>query len=64
MNYPYLGKIEINGKNVVIMFTDENEGTVVLNESGDDKFRFGMHDEFNEDLFEFLSPEEVVRIGN
>ena len=64
MNYPYLGKIEINGKNVVIMFTDENEGTVVLNESGDDKFRFGRHDEFNEDLFEFLSPEEVVRIGN
>lgn len=64
MNYPYLGELEINGKKVVVMFTDENEGTVVLNETNNDKYRFGRHDEFNEDNFDLCPPQQVVRIGN
>lgn len=64
MEYPYLGEKDVNGKKVVVMFTDENEGTVVLNESGMDEYKFGKHGEFDEDKFDFFSPEKVIRIQN
>lgn len=64
MEYPYLGERDFNGKKVVVMFTDENEGTVVLNETDNKDYRFGLHGEFNEEKFDFFPPEKVVRIQN
>lgn len=66
MNYPYLGTKKINGKDVVIMFTGENEGTVVMSdvESFPD-YKFGVHgNSYNEDEFEFFSPDSCVRLNN
>lgn len=65
MEYPYLGqKEDSNGKKVVIMFTDVDEGTVVLNETTNVKYRFGKHDHFKEDEFDFFPSDAVVRIQN
>ena len=65
MEYPYLGqKEDANGKKVVIMFTDVNEGTVVLNETTNVKYRFGNHDNFNEDEFDFFPAGSWVRLNN
>jgi hypothetical protein len=65
MEYPYLGqKEDSNGKKVVIMFTDVDEGTVVLNETANEKYRFGKHDNFKEAEFDFFPSDAVVRIQN
>lgn len=64
MEYPYLGKKYVNEKPYVVMFTGENEGTVVANETDSDEIRFGMHGDFEEDDFELLPPEECVRLSN
>ena len=34
------------------MFTSENEGTVILNETDKEKYKFGLHDEFMEEEFD------------
>jgi hypothetical protein len=46
------------------MFTSENEGTVILNETDKEKYKFGLHDEFMEEEFDFFPIEKVVRINN
>jgi hypothetical protein len=64
MDYPYLGQKIIDEKTVVVMFTSENEGTVILNETDKEKYKFGLHDEFMEEEFDFFPIEKVVRINN
>lgn len=64
MDYPYLGQKIIDEKIVVVMFTSENEGTVILNETDKEKYKFGLHDEFMEEEFDFFPIEKVVRINN
>ena len=65
MEYPYLGQREdSNGKKVVIMFTDVNEGTVVLNESKSLNYKFGTHGRFNENEFDLFPSNVVVRRQN
>lgn len=64
MDYPYLGQKIIDEKTVVVMFTSENEGTVILNETDKEKYKFGLHDEFIEEEFDFFPIEKVVRINN
>ena len=64
MDYPYLGQKIVDDKIVVVMFTSENEGTVILNETELDKYRFGLHTEFTEEEFDFFPIEKVVRINN
>ena len=57
MDYPYLGQKIIDEKTVVVMFTSENEGTVILNETDKEKYKFGLHDEFMEEEFDFFPIE-------
>ena len=64
MDYPYMGQKIIDEKTVVVMFTSENEGTVILNETDKEKYKFGLHDEFMEEEFDFFPIEKVVRINN
>ena len=65
MEYPYLGERFIAGQKVVVMFTEENEGTVVMsNIDFMDEYRFGRHGKFNEDDFDFFPADSCVRINN
>lgn len=64
LEYPYLGRSYVNDKPYVVLFLEENKGVIVVNETGDDNYKFGKYGEFEENSFEFLPQEEVVRIGN
>jgi hypothetical protein len=64
-NYPYLGKCTINGKSYVVLFTEEEYGTIVMSEFTDNpKLKFGTIGKFNEDMFEILPPDVCVRLSN
>lgn len=64
-NYPYLGKKEIDGRIYVVLFSEENYGTVILSEIKDNpSLAFGAIGDYDEDSFEYLSPEEQVSIHN
>lgn len=62
--YPYLGRFitEDENKVYVVLFTDEEEGTVVLSNNPDVKF--GTHRTFDESLFDVLEKEYVIRLSN
>lgn len=63
--YPYLGIRNINGQDCVVFFASENYGTVVMSEvENNPEYAFGSISDFNEEDFEFLDPEIVVRINN
>ena len=63
--YPYLGKCNIYGKSYVVLFTDEEYGTVVMSEFVDNpKLKFGTIGKFNEEMFEVLPPDICVRLSN
>jgi hypothetical protein len=69
MEYPYLGyKVFVNeqneDKNVVIMFTSENEGTVIVDETNYPEYKFGKHGKFPEDEFDFLPPSIGITTHN
>lgn len=55
--HTYLGERD----GVVVLFTDENEGTVVR--STDPDFKFGRHGYFNESEFNPLPPDTTVVLG-
>lgn len=50
---------ECNG--LVVLFTDEDEGTVIQSTNPD--VRFGTHGCFNENEFTPLPPDAVVTVG-
>ena len=61
----YLGRLKTaNEKDptYIILFTDEDEGTVVMSNHPD--IPFGMHGSFDEALFEILPQDLVVRLSN
>lgn len=63
--YPYLGITSVEGKNCVVLFSSENYGTVVMSEMEDKpEYQFGLISEFNENEFEYLDTELVIRINN
>lgn len=62
--YPYLGLGSIDNKNYVVLFLKEDEGVVVMNETDSEEIRFGMYGNFAEEAFEFLSPDQCVRLSN
>jgi hypothetical protein len=62
--YPYLGKNIIDGKAYVVMFLDEDNGVVVMNETDNPRIKFGMLAGFDESAFEILPPDECVRLQN
>lgn len=70
MNYPYLGVKFMDDKKNVVLFTSENKGVVVLDETMEDGLRFGTNSDFNEDEYDFLPANDgngnelCVRISN
>lgn len=63
--YPYLAKNIFNNKTYVVLFSEENYGTILMSEINDNpKLSFGVIGDFDEELFEVLSPEIQVSIHN
>ena len=62
--YPYLGRNFINNKQYIVLFTEEETGVVVLNETESANIKFGTINTFDESQFEMLPPEECVRLSN
>ena len=62
--YPYLGINHIDDKSYVVLFTEEDTGVVVLNETNVDSIKFGMYGNFDESRFEPLPSEQCVRLSN
>ena len=64
--YPYLGRNNINGNDIVVLFTDEDSGVIVMSEfDKDNKFAFGKYYEnFAEEQFEVLPPDLQVSLSN
>lgn len=63
-SYPYLGIRQINGKNYVVLFTEEDTGVVVMNETDSEKIKFGLIGSFDETEFEKLPQDQCVRLNN
>ena len=61
--YPYLGRNFIDGKAYVVLFSEEDMGTVVMNETNS-RIKFGTYGSFDESAFEVLPPNECVRLNN
>ena len=64
MNYPYLGHIENDKENLVILFLKENYGMVVMSNVPDENLSFGTLSNFNEKDFELLPKDRCVRLSN
>lgn len=62
--YPYLGIKQIEDKSYVVLFTEEDRGVVVMNQTNSDKIKFGMIGNFDENEFELLPPDQCVRLNN
>lgn len=62
--YPYLGRNYIDRKPYVVLFTEEETGIVVANETNAPNIKFGAYTFFDESKFEVLPPNECVRISN
>ena len=64
MKYPYLGRHFINDKPYVVLFLGEETGVVVVDETEGGSIKFGQYGNFDENVFELLPPDEVVRLSN
>lgn len=64
MTYPYLGRHYIKDKPYVVLFLEEETGVVVVDETEGDSIKFGQYGNFDENEFELLPPDEVVRLSN
>ena len=64
MEYPYLGRKFLDGKPYVVLFTEPDYGVVVVNETTSENIKFGAIMSFDENSFELLPPNEVVRLNN
>lgn len=62
--YPYLGKTSVKGKDYVVLFSEPDMGTVVMNETDSERIKFGSYGSFDESLFEVLPPDVCVRLNN
>ena len=62
--YPYLGINYIDDKPYVVLFTEEETGIVVMNETNSETIKFGKIDNFDESQFEFLPEDQCVRLNN
>lgn len=62
--YPYLGRTYVNEKAYVVLFSEEEAGVVVMNETEGTSVKFGMFGTFDESKFEALPPDVCVRLSN
>ena len=64
MNYPYLARNFVNGKQYVVLFIEEEKGIVLLNETDSKNIQFGKMGTWDEGAFEILPPDECIRLNN
>lgn len=62
--YPYLGINTIDDKSYVVLFTEPDYGIVVMDETGNEKCKFGNIGNYAEEVFSPLPPEQCVRLSN
>ena len=63
--YPYLAKNTVGDRTYVVLFSEENYGTVVMSEITDNPdIALGAIGDFDENIFEVLDPEIQVSIHN
>lgn len=62
--YPFLGINHIDGKSYVVFFTEPDRGVIVLNETDNEELSFGTVGDFDETQFEFLPPDQCIRLQN
>lgn len=63
--YPYLAKNTVGDKTYVVFFSEENYGMVVMSEINDNSdIALGAIGDFDESVFEVLSPDVQVLIHN
>jgi len=62
--YPYLGINQIDNKNYVVLFTEEDTGVVVMNETNSEVIKFGKITNFDESKFKPLPQGQCVRLSN
>lgn len=62
--YPYLGINYIDEKPYVVLFTEEEYGVVVMNETNSDTIKFGYIGNFDEERFEKLPQDQCIRLNN
>ncbi|MBP5457967.1 MAG: hypothetical protein J6Y37_15870 [Paludibacteraceae bacterium] len=62
--YPYLGRKVVDGKTYVVLFVEPELGTVVMTETEEGEIKLGAQLSFDEDSFEYMPPEECVRLSN
>lgn len=62
--YPYLGINYIDEKPYVVLFTEEEHGVVVMNETNSQTIKFGYIGNFDESQFELLPQDQCVRLNN
>ena len=59
--YPYLAKNTVGDRTYVVLFSEENYGTVVMSEITDNPdIALGAIGDFDENIFEVLDPEIQV----
>ena len=64
-NYPYLGvKTFEDETQYVVLFTEQDYGVVVMNNTSNENIKFGLISSFDENEFDFLDKEQCVIINN
>lgn len=62
--YPYLGINQFKGENYVVLFVEPDRGIIVMNETDNDKLKFGTIGDFDETQFDVLPQDQCVRLSN
>lgn len=62
--YPYLGINYIDEKPYVVLFTEEEYGVVIANDTDSKNIKFGQIGNFDETQFEMLPEGQCVRLSN
>lgn len=63
--YPYLASKEVNGQQYVVLFSEENYGTVVMSRITDiPELAFGAIGDYDEQLFETIPDGKLIFMTN
>lgn len=62
--YPYLGINQFECKNYVVLFVEPDRGVIVMNETDNDKLKFGTIGDFDEAQFDVLPQDQCIRLNN
>lgn len=63
--YPYLASKEVNGQQYVVLFSEENYGTVVMSRITDNpELAFGAIGDYDENSFEIVPNGKLIFMTN